>query len=176
MGYVSDDGGRGMSPDERMMTAAQHSTVELFELFPNGAAFSWTDDRSRAIALEMFVELARRLEGKQGVERLRLSSALADPIDAADPIDVTDTSAFVRTAPLLLRQRYQAFRLEFRLNGGARPYGMQHLDQSAKGFWFFAPVTADALMPVLELVLAAFARRDTGVRISTGAWFGGDRS
>jgi hypothetical protein len=150
--------------------------VELFELYPDGAAFSWNDDVARATALEMFVEVARRLEGEDQIRRLRLSGGMPEPIDPADPIDVADPGAFVRAAPQLVRQRYQAYRLEFRLNDGERSYGLRHLDQSTAGFWFYAPVGGEPFLRTLDDVLKHFERRPTGVRISKGAWFGGSHS
>jgi len=155
-------------------TRQKPSTVELFELLPDGAAFSWNDDRSRAVALEMFVELARRLEGEERVERLRLSSGMAEPLDAADPIDVADVRAFVDAAPQLVRPYYKFYRFQFRLNEGERPYTVHHLDQSPRGFWFQTPVEGEPFVVVLRRVLTDFAAGD--VRISTGPWFTRDEA
>jgi hypothetical protein len=144
------------------------STVELFDLSRNGAALSWTDDRSRAIALEMFVELARRLEGTTCVERLRLSGPIGDPID------VPDTERFVRAAPSLLTRKYRKFSFEFRLNEGARRYEVSHLDQSIPGIGFETPGEGESFWSALGAVFADFAERETGVAVSTGPWYQGN--
>jgi hypothetical protein len=147
------------------------STVELFELYADGAAFSWNDDFARATALEMFVEVVRRLEGEREIERLRLGSGMPEPLDPADPIDVADLGEFLRSAPQLVRPYYKSYRLEFRLNEGNRPYGIRHLDQSTSGFWFYAPVSGEQFLTTLQEVLTDFERRPTSARVSTGQWF-----
>jgi hypothetical protein len=82
--------------------APKPSTVELFEIVREGAAFSWNDERSRTVALEMFVEIARRLDGEDAITRLRLRSVAPEPLEPVDPIDVADMGSFVQLAPRLL--------------------------------------------------------------------------
>lgn len=150
------------------------STVGLFEVYPDGAGFSWNDEGSRALALEMFVEIARQLEGERDITRLRLSGGMHEPIDPADPIDVADVSTFAGVAPQLVQSRYKSYRLVFRLNAGERAYTIHHLDQvPPHGFWFETPVAGEPFLAVLQRVLADFAQRPTGVRIDLGPWFSG---
>jgi hypothetical protein len=152
--------------------APKPSTVELFEIVREGAAFSWNDERSRTVALEMFVEIARRLDGEDAITRLRLRSVAPEPLEPDDPIDVADMGAFVQLAPRLLRHYYRAYEFEFRLNTGKRVYGLRPLDQSGTGFWFVCPrVEQELVYSTLKEVLTAFAERGTDVRISTGPWF-----
>ena len=144
------------------------STVDLFEVIGDGASFSWNDGESRAFALAMFVELARRLEGESAIRRLRLSG-LDGPA-----IDVSELEMFVRRAPELVNQQYQAYEFVFRLNGGGRAYHVRHLDQGSDGISFQTPVGGDAFWPVLREVLVESAKIQTRVRVSLGPWFRGN--
>jgi hypothetical protein len=117
----------------------------------------------------MFVELARRLEGETLVERLRLSGVIGTPID------VPDVEAFVSAAPELLRKVYRYYQFEFRLNEGARRYVVSHLDQSIPGIGFDTPVEGEAFWSALGEVLSDYAERESGVAISTGPWYKGDK-
>ena len=105
-----------------------------------------------------------KLERQDHVERLRLSGL------TGTPIDVADVAAFVRVAPHLLMPRHQAYRFEFRLNDGARPYHAGHLDQSVSGIRFDTPAAPEPFWSALAAVLRDFAARDDGVCVSSGAW------
>jgi len=143
---------------------AKRPEVELFEVIGDGASFAWDCVESRALALEVFVELARRLEGQDTVRRLRLSGLIGSPIDVAD------IGSFVEAAPELLDQQHQAYEFEFRLNDGERPYRVRHLDQGVTGIAFRAPVERDVFWSGLKEVLEESRNADRGVTFSTGLW------
>jgi hypothetical protein len=148
----------------------QPSTVALFDLGSDGAALSWNGDDSRAVALDIFVELARRLERQDRVERLRLSGLVGSAIDVAD------RAAFIRAAPELLQRKYRAYEFEFRLNDGHRGYRVRHLDQSTPGIAFDTPVEGEPFWSTLQAVLLEQAAKPTGVKVSTGPWYESDNS
>lgn len=139
--------------------------VELSDEGPGGAALSWTGPRARAVALELFVELARRLEGEPGIERLRLEGEVGEPVDV-DSID-----AFVRAVPLLLTRLYAGFTFEFRLNDGTRVYRLWHLDRRAHGVRFETPEEGEPFWDALGEVLSDFAARSPDVTVSAGPWY-----
>lgn len=148
----------------------QSPAVALFELGRDGASLSWNGDESRTVALDMFVELARRLEGENRVERLRLSGLIGSSIDVAD------RASFLRAAAELLHTKNRAYEFEFRLNDGPRGNRVRHLDQGALGIAFDTPVEGEPFWSTLHAVLKEYADKTTGVRVSTGPWYDGDNS
>jgi hypothetical protein len=140
-------------------------TVKLLERINDGAAFSWNCAEARAVALEIFVELARRLERQRAVQRLRLSGRF----DA--PIDVADVAAFVGVAPELLNQPHQAYEFDFRINDVDRAYSIRHLDQGVSGITFHTPVQGEVLWSTLGGLLAEYNEKGGSVRVLTDPWY-----
>jgi hypothetical protein len=140
-------------------------TVRLFEMLGDGAAFSWNGEEARSLALEMFVELARRLEQQNGVQRLRLSGL------TGVPIDVADVETFAREAVALLNQENQAYEFDFRINDGERRYSLRHLDQGTSGITFHAPVGGELFSSTLGEVFSDYKTKRGNVTVSTAPWF-----
>ena len=139
--------------------------VELIDEGPNHAALTWTGPRARAVALAIFVELARRLEEEGDVVRLRLDG------EVGEPIDVRTIDEFVAAAPAVLIRLYSGFKFTFRLNESSREYRLGHLDQRLPGIWFEAPEQNEAFWDTLGEVLRDFAARSRYVRVSGGPWY-----
>jgi hypothetical protein len=147
------------------MFKQETATVKLFEMIGDGAAFSWNCTEACALALEIFVELARRLECQHAVQRLRLSGR------TGPPIDVSDIESFARVAPALLNQENQTYEFDFRLNDGERAYSIRHLDQCASGITFHTPVQGDVLWSTLGGLLEDYKTKAGSVRVLTDPWY-----